>query len=139
MLSNKVNSRDPVIVTDAELSIVKVAQLERVFYYKETAPTIQSLLSERSAASRIGPQLCSVGSICWLLLLVWLPCAVLWHWYSDGDGVMFCCCDSFAEEGRRCRKNTDATLDYPKIRDSSKERNPRTLHTSSSLDNKMAS
>ena len=75
MLSSKVNSRDPVIVTDAELSIVKVAQLERVFYYQEAAPpTIQSLVSRRSAAWRIHPSWHSTYSLCLMLfILVWLP------------------------------------------------------------------
>jgi hypothetical protein len=80
MLSNKVNSRDSVIVTDAELSIVKVAQLERVFYYnKDTVPTKQSMLSRRSAAWRIESTSCSVMVVCLLLL-------ALSRVLSNGDG-----------------------------------------------------
>ena len=83
MLSSKVNSRDPVIVTDAELSIVKVAQLERVFYYKGAEPTVQSLLSERSAAG------CQIQSPRWVVIIgCLLLCVLLYAQSHDGTKIV---------------------------------------------------
>ncbi len=80
----KVNSRDPVIVTDAELSIVKVAQLERVLYYSDTSrPTVQSLLSEYSSSAGTRMD----NNWCWIY--VWLGLVIL-VWIHNGDGCDRC-------------------------------------------------
>ncbi len=53
IVNNKINSRDALIVTDAELSIIKVSQLERVLYHTELIPTVHSFMGDHSATWRI--------------------------------------------------------------------------------------